>query len=61
LSDVKPSGDCDGDGRVTTLDARCAMEMSVQLRPPLLALDMDNSKDVTSRDAVVILQRAIGK
>jgi len=54
-------GDCDGDGRVTTLDARCALEMSVQLIAVRLTLDMDNSNDVTSRDAVLLLNRAVGK
>lgn len=55
------SGDCDGDGALTEVDALCSMEMSVQLRPVKLIMDMDNSKDVTSRDAVIILQRAINK
>lgn len=55
------TGDCDGDGRMTALDARCALEMSVQLTPVQIALDMDESKDVTSRDATLILQRAVGK
>lgn len=55
------NGDCDGDGRLTALDARCALEMSVQLTPVQIALDVDNSKDVTSRDATMILQRAVGR
>jgi hypothetical protein len=55
------NGDCDGDGRLTALDARCALEMSVQLTPVQIALDMDDSKDVTSRDATLILQRAVGR
>lgn len=56
-----PRGDCDGDLRVTELDALCALEMSVQLRAIQLIMDMDNSGDVTSRDAVIILQRAVGQ
>jgi hypothetical protein len=55
------TGDCDGDGRLTALDARCALEMSVQLTPVRLILDIDNSKDVTSRDAALILQKAVGR
>jgi hypothetical protein len=55
------SGDCDGDGSVTELDAVCALEMSVQLRPPKSSMDVDNGGAVDSRDAVVILQRALGK
>lgn len=56
-----PHGDCDGDLQLTEVDALCALEMSVQLRPVELIIDMDNSGDVTSRDAVVILQKAVGK
>lgn len=52
-------GDCDGDGSITTLDALCALEMSVQLRSPLPALDADNNGSVTSRDAAILLQRAL--
>jgi len=55
-----PHGDCDGDLHLTELDALCALEMSVQLRPVQLVMDLDNSGDVTSRDAVVILQTAVG-
>jgi len=33
----------------------------VQLRAIQLIMDMDNSGDVTSRDAVIILQRAVGQ
>jgi Cohesin domain len=54
-------GDCDGDGSLTEVDALCALEMSVQLRPSRPIMDIDGSGDVTSRDAVIILQRAIGK
>lgn len=53
-------GDCDGDSHINELDALCALEMSVQLRPVQLLMDMDNTGDVTSRDAVIILQRAVG-
>jgi hypothetical protein len=52
-------GDCDGDGRLSALDAECALDISVGLRALILALDMDKSGDVTSRDAVLILQRLV--
>jgi hypothetical protein len=54
-------GDCDGDGQLTELDALCALEMSTGVRPPRLIMDIDASGDVTSRDAVIVLQRAVGK
>jgi hypothetical protein len=54
-------GDCDGDGRLTSLDARCALEMSIKLIEAKPALDMDGKDGVTSFDAVIILRRAIGK
>lgn len=52
-------GDCDGDGAVTTLDALCALEMSVQLRPARPVMDVDQNGSVTSRDAAVLLQQAL--
>ena len=52
-------GDCDGDGRLTAVDALCALQASVGLIPESAALDADNDADVTSRDAVVILQEAV--
>lgn len=54
-------GDCDGDGKLTEIDALCALEISVGLRPASPNMDMDDSGAVTSRDAVIILQRAVGK
>jgi putative oxidoreductase len=50
-------GDCDGDGRLTALDALCALEMSVKIRPEKLSLDIDVDRQITSRDSVLILQR----
>jgi hypothetical protein len=55
------AGDCDGDGRTTELDALCALQMSVQLIPVKMNLDVDASGDVTSRDSVLLLGRALGK
>jgi len=37
------------------------LQMSVQLVPERLVLDLDADTTVTSRDSVVILQRAVGK
>ncbi len=54
-------GDCDGDGNISEVDGLCALEMSTQLRPVSLNVDMDNSGDVTSRDVVIILKGAVGK
>lgn len=52
-------GDCDGDGWLSELDALCALEISVKLKPPLAALDIDHNNEVTSRDATLILQQAV--
>jgi Cohesin domain len=58
---VTSINDPNGGGALTELDALCALEMSTQLRPAHLIMDIDSSGDVTSRDAVIILQRAVGK
>jgi hypothetical protein len=55
------NGDCDGSGALNELDALCALEMSTGLRTVRLFVDMDASGDVTSRDAVILLQRAVGQ
>ena len=54
-------GDCDGNGYLTEFDAFCALQMSVQLRPIQLTLDIDNDGAVTSRDTTIILQRVTGR
>jgi hypothetical protein len=54
-------GDCDGNGRVTEADALCALQMSVRLIPAQMTLDLDRDQNVTSRDATLLLQKAIGK
>ena len=51
-------GDCNNDGSLTQYDAACALQISVRLRPVILALDIDDNGEVTSRDATIILQRA---
>jgi hypothetical protein len=54
-------GDCAGDGgSLTMFDAMCALQMSVQLIPVRLVMDMDKSGDVTSRDAAIIAQKYTG-
>ena len=50
-------GDCNGDGHLDAIDALCALQMSVELRPVDNILDIDKDGQVTSRDASVILQR----
>lgn len=50
-------GDCDGDGALTAVDAKCALDMSVELIPEKPNMDMDGDSQVTSRDATIILQR----
>jgi hypothetical protein len=54
-------GDCDGSGVLTEIDALCALDMSVQRRPSQPLMDLDNSGDVTSRDAALILQQVVGQ
>jgi hypothetical protein len=49
-------GDCDGDTKLTAVDALCALEMSVKLRTERLSFDLDADRQVTSRDSVLILQ-----
>lgn len=60
-SDEALPGDCDGNSRLDEGDALCALQMSVLLRPPSAALDVDGAAGVTSRDAAVILRGAIGR
>lgn len=55
------TGDCDNDGKLSELDALCALQISVQLTELNPAMDVDGNGFVDSRDAVVILQRAVGR
>lgn len=55
------TGDCDDDGKLSELDALCALQISVQLTELNLAMDVDGNSFVDSRDAVIILQRAVGR
>lgn len=54
-------GDCNNDGRLSEVDALCALQMSVQLLAQNLVMDVDGNGIVDSRDAVLILQRAVGQ
>lgn len=47
-------GDCNGDGRITEVDALCALKISIGLMPP-------NPTAYTSLDAAKILRKAVGK
>lgn len=55
------AGDCDNDGKLTELDALCALEMSVSLRASMAQMDLDGDGIVTSRDAVLLLQRVLNR
>ena len=59
--DGRQQGDCDGNGVLNEPDALCALQISVELLPKDLTLDMDRDDNVTSRDSAIILQRSIGK
>ena len=55
----RASGDGDGDGKVTEVDALMALQMSVGLRPENLVLDVDDDGGVTSADARILLKQAV--
>ncbi|CAG0991902.1 MAG: dockerin type I domain-containing protein [Candidatus Methanoperedens sp.] len=52
-------GDCNKDGAITSLDALCALKMSVGKMPEDQNLDVDNDVKVSSSDATKILQGAV--
>lgn len=58
-------GDVDGDGKVTSTDARLALQSAVGKvelgEEQLAAADVDGDGNVTSTDARLILQQSIGK
>jgi hypothetical protein len=59
---VIPRGNCEGEIVLEEIDALCALDMSTGLRQPVsLIMDMDRSGDVTSRDAVLILQQLVNQ
>ena len=53
-------GDCNGDNKLTALDALCALQMSVGKIEEDDILDVDDSGEVSSLDAKIILQNAVG-
>ena len=53
------SGDGNGDGKITELDALLALKMSVGLLPIDLKMDMNDDAQVTSADARIILVWAV--
>jgi len=52
-------GDCDGDGKLSAVDALCALQMAVGKKAEDLAMDVTGDGKVTSLDARKILQMAI--
>lgn len=53
-------GDCNGDGKLTALDALSALQMGVGKLEQDNVLDVDESGEVSSLDARIILQNAVG-
>ena len=52
-------GDVNGDGRITSIDALMALQMSTKTIPANSAADMNGDGQVTSADAAMILKAAI--
>lgn len=53
-------GDCNGDNKLTALDALCALQMSVGKIEENENIDVDGNGEVSSLDAKIILQNAVG-
>ena len=53
-------GDCDGDGKLSPVDALCALQMAVGKITENLAMDVTGDGKVTSLDARQILKMAVG-
>ncbi len=53
-------GSCCGQPKLVIEDAICALEMSVELRPPDLIMDMDGNNIVNSDDAAIIVRQVLG-
>ncbi|MBN2489030.1 MAG: hypothetical protein JXA98_08385 [Methanosarcinaceae archaeon] len=53
-------GDCNGDNKLTALDALCALQMAVGKMEEDDILDVDDNGEVSSLDARIILQNAVG-
>jgi hypothetical protein len=52
------TGDADGDGRCTEVDALAALRMAVGIDPPDMVLDVDGDGRITEPDGLAILQWA---
>jgi hypothetical protein len=52
-------GDCDGDGKLSAVDALCALQMAVGKKTANLSLDINSDGKVTSLDARNILKLAV--
>lgn len=52
--------DCNGDGKLSVLDALCALQMAVGKRAEDPAMDINNDGQITSLDARRILRIALG-
>ena len=52
--------DCDGDGKISVVDALCALQMAVNKIPEDLVMDVNSDGMVSSLDAKQILQMAVG-
>ncbi|MCP4613925.1 MAG: hypothetical protein GY845_35000, partial [Planctomycetes bacterium] len=59
LSIEETIADCDGDGKISAVDALCALQMAVGKKAEDLSMDVNNDGKVTSLDARKILQTAI--
>ncbi|HQL73719.1 MAG TPA: dockerin type I repeat-containing protein, partial [Phycisphaerae bacterium] len=59
--DGEVPGDDNGDGVLSAGDALSALKMSVKLIPSKTCMDMDKDGQVTSNDAMLILQKVVGK
>jgi hypothetical protein len=52
---------CSGTGVQTANDAQCCLKMWVGLTPRGMQMDLDNSGEVDSRDAIIVLQNVAGR
>ncbi|MBM3133107.1 MAG: hypothetical protein FJZ95_08775 [Chloroflexi bacterium] len=53
-------GDCDGDGKLSTNDAVCVLQMAVGKRTADMRMDMNADGKISSVDARKILRTALG-
>jgi hypothetical protein len=58
--ELSGKGDCNGDGKITSVDALCALQMAVAKRAEDLVMDINGDGSVTSLDARKILRIAVG-